>query len=77
MDVMGELKREILEELRRGNLKKAENYFNKMRLIYDDTRSLRFAEAVLNGFRRKQDTARIQVESAGSEILSFKNSKSR
>jgi translin len=72
MDVMGELKREILEALGENKLKDAERYFKDMRTIYDGTRSIRFAEAVLNGFRRKQDVARIQVESAGSEILSFK-----
>jgi translin len=72
MDVMGELKREILESLREGKVKEAESYFDSMREIYDSTRSIRFAEAVLNGFRRKQDVARIQLESAGSEILSFK-----
>ena len=75
MDVMGELKREILEELRNGNVEKAEFYFGKMRLIYDSTRSLRFAEAILNGFRRKQDVARIQLEGAGSEMLSSKSKK--
>jgi translin len=73
MDVMGELKREILEELRKENYKRADAHFEKMKLIYDTTRSLRFAEAVLAGFRRKQDTARIQLENAGSELLSFKN----
>ena len=72
MDVMGELKREILEALRENKLKEANEYFKKMRTIYDSTRSIRFAEAVLNGFRRKQDVARIQLESAGSEILLFK-----
>lgn len=77
MDVMGELKREILEELREGDLKAAERYYEKMKTIYDGTRSLRFAEAVLNGFRKKQDVARIQIEGAGSEILSFKNSRHR
>jgi len=75
MDVMGELKREILEELRNDNVKKAEFYFGKMRLIYDSTRSLRFAEAILNGFRRKQDVARIQLEGAGSEMLASKSKK--
>jgi translin len=75
MDVMGELKREILEELRNGNEKKAESYFGKMKLIYDSTRSLRFAEAILNGFRRKQDVARIQLEGAGSEMLSSKSKR--
>lgn len=72
MDVMGELKREILEELRKGDYKRADEHFEKMRQIYDTTRSLRFAEAILSGFRRKQDTARIQLENAGGEILSFK-----
>jgi translin len=75
MDVMGELKREILESLRENKPKDAEEYFKFMRTIYDDTRSVRFAEAVLSGFRRKQDVARIQVESAGSEILSFKSKR--
>lgn len=77
MDVIGELKREILEELRENNLKSAERYYEKMKTIYDSTRSLRFAEAVLNGFRKKQDVARIQIEGAGSEILSFRNSRHR
>jgi translin len=75
MDVMGELKREILESLRESKLKEAEEYFKIMRTIYDSTRSVRFAEAVLNGFRRKQDVARIQVESAGSELLSYRSKK--
>jgi len=73
MDVMGELKREIFEALRDGKLNLAEGYFKKMTTIYDSTRSIRFAEAVLNGFRRKQDVARIQLEGAGSELLSFKS----
>lgn len=72
MDVEGELKREILEALRSGKVKEAEWYFDTMKRIYDSTRRLRFAEAVLSGFRKKQDTARIQIENAGSEILMFK-----
>lgn len=75
MDVMGELKREILEALRENKVSEAEEYFNDMKAIYDGTRSIRFAEAVLNGFRRKQDVARIQLESAGSELLSFKSKR--
>lgn len=72
MDVVGELKREILESLRANDKKSAEFYFDTMKDIYDSTRRLRFAEAVLNGFRKKQDIARIQIENAGSEILSFR-----
>ena len=76
MDVEGELKREILEALRAGKLREAERYFSVMKGIYDDTRRLRFAEAVLSGFRKKQDVARIQLENAGSEILMFKARRS-
>ncbi len=75
MDVVGELKREILESLSENKLRDAEAYFKSMREIYDSTRSVRFAEAVLNGFRRKQDVARMQIESAGSEILLLKSRK--
>ncbi len=69
MDVVGELKRELLEALRESKRSDAEFYFALMKRIYDGTRGLRFAESVLPGFRRKQDVARIQVESAGSEML--------
>ena len=72
MDVVGELKREVLEALRKNDVKSAEWYFEMMEKIYDTTRKLRFAEAVLSGFRKKQDVARIQIENAGSEILMFK-----
>ena len=77
MDVVGELKREVLEALRESDLKSAESYFEMMKLIYDKTRHLRFAEAVLSGFRKKQDVARIQLENAGGEILSYRLSKKR
>ncbi len=73
MDVVGELKREILESLRADRIKEAEWYFDTMKGIYDSTRRLRFAEAVLSGFRKKQDVARIQIETAGSEILYAKH----
>ncbi|MDE1832939.1 MAG: hypothetical protein KGH58_00800 [Candidatus Micrarchaeota archaeon] len=72
MDCVGELKREVFESLNAGDTKSANGYFDFMKLIYDSTRSIRFAEVVLGGFRKKQDVARIQIESAGSEILSFK-----
>ncbi|MGC8669875.1 MAG: hypothetical protein ACP5TL_01845 [Candidatus Micrarchaeia archaeon] len=73
MDAVGELKRDVLEYLRHDDIKRAEDSFKLMSKIYDSTRRLRFAEAILPGFRRKQDTARIQLENAGSEIMMFKN----
>jgi translin len=73
MDVFGELKREIIGSLSEGDVKSARFYYSIMVEMFDATRSVRFAEAVLNGFRRKQDVARIQMESSASELLAFRN----
>lgn len=71
LDTVGELKREVIDALRENNVSAAERYLVNMKRIYDSTRSMRFAEAVIRGFRKKQDTARIQIESAASELLRF------
>jgi translin len=70
MDVVGELKREILESISSGKGELADAYLAKMKEIYDSTRGIRFSDSVLPGFRRKQDVARAQIESAWSDILS-------
>ncbi len=72
MDVVGELKREAIDSLLNNNPKAAERYYNFMVDIYDSTLHLRFANAILPDFRRKQDSARIQVENTASEILRTK-----
>lgn len=71
MDVVGELKREVVGALSDNDRKYAEYCHSKMLEIFDSTRSLRFAEAILNGFRRKQDVARMQIESSSSDLLHF------
>ena len=71
MDVFGELKREIIGSLSEGDTKSAKFHYKMMTEMFDATRSLRFAEAVLQGFRRKQDVARIQMEGASTELLAF------
>jgi translin len=77
MDVFGELKREIIGSLSEGDIKSARFYHSVMVGMFDATRSIRFAEAVLQGFRRKQDVARIQMESSASELLGFKKSSEK
>ncbi len=72
LDLTGELKREAIEAIRDGELEAAESYYGLMRSIYDSTRSMRFANSLVPEFRRKQDTARIQVESTASELLGAK-----
>jgi translin len=72
MDVVGELKREAFDSLLNNNVKAANNYYAFMVEIYDSTLHLRFANAILPEFRRKQDAARIQVENTASEVLRAK-----
>ncbi|VVC72289.1 Uncharacterised protein [uncultured archaeon] len=69
MDVVGELRREMLEELKRGNRKAAAARFDAMNAIYEETLPLKFSNSILPGFRKKQDVARIQLDSARSELL--------
>ncbi len=69
MDVIGELKREAIESIRRGEPKNAKLYYAMMSDIYDSTLHMRFANSILPDFRRKQDSARIQLEGVMNEIL--------
>lgn len=69
LDAVGELKREMYESLRKSDKKLAEEYFKMMEIIYDALLPLRFSNAVLPEFRRKQDIARIQIEQARGELI--------
>lgn len=69
LDATGELKREMYECLRKGKRNDAEYYFNLMEKIYDELLPLKFSNALLPDFRRKQDVARIQLEQARGELL--------
>ncbi len=69
LDCIGELRRQMLEELRRGKKKEANYYFETMSRMYEATIPLRFSNSILPNFRKKQDVARMQVESARSELL--------
>ena len=68
-DVVGELRREMLEEMKRDNTKLAEYYFDRMSEIYEAMLPIRFSNSLLPQFRKKQDVARGQVEHARSELL--------
>jgi translin len=69
LDATGELKREMYESLRHGRKDDAQKFFEMMESIYDELLPLRFSNAVLPEFRRKQDVARIQIEQARGELL--------
>lgn len=68
MDVVGELKRESIESIRKRDLAKAKLYYSIMSDIYDSTLHMRFAGSILPDFRRKQDSARIQLEGVMNEL---------
>jgi translin len=69
LDCIGELRREMLEELKRRDKKKADYYFSKMDELYEALLPLKFSNSILPNFRRKQDVARMQIEQARSEML--------
>jgi len=69
LDCIGELRREMLEALKKGDRRRAERMFELMDGIYEALLPIRFSESLLPGFRRKQDVARAQVEQARSELL--------
>jgi len=69
LDCVGELRREMLEELKRGDKKKADYYFSKMDELYEALLPVRFSNSLIPNFRRKQDVARMQLEQARSELL--------
>jgi translin len=69
LDVIGELKREMYESLRRSNKHEAGEYFKMMEEVYDELLPLRFSNAILPEFRRKQDVGRMQIEQARGELL--------
>jgi len=72
LDAVGELRRSMLEALMKDMHSEAKLYFSFMKKVYDATRGIRFTDAILSGFRRKQDVARMQIENASSELLHFK-----
>ena len=75
MDLVGELKREAVDAIRERRIEAADMYYDFMKSIYDSTRAMRFASALVPDFRRKQDTARIQIESVATELASFGSAK--
>jgi translin len=71
-DLVGELRREMLEMLKKGKTSEAERYFELMSAIYDELLPIRFSNSLLPNFRKKQDVARSQVEQARSELVRAK-----
>ncbi|HIH19297.1 TPA: hypothetical protein HA225_04940 [Candidatus Micrarchaeota archaeon] len=71
-DLIGELRREMLEMLKKGKTAEAERYFELASGIYEELLPIRFSNSLLPNFRKKQDVARSQVEQARSELVRAK-----
>ncbi len=63
LDLVGEIKRHILDLLRRDEYERAMEFFDVAEMIYENTRTLDFPEPILPGVRRKVDIARSVIES--------------
>ncbi len=68
MDAISELRRDLLDMIRNGDLNTAEYIFSKMTEMYEWSQPIVFTDSVLHGFRGKQDVARRAVEQARSEL---------
>lgn len=74
-DAVGELRREIVEHMRKDDYATATRLFENMSLLYETLLPLRYSNSILPGFRRKLDVARSMVEQCRRDLLMFKISK--
>lgn len=74
-DTIGELRREIVEHMRKDDYKTATRLFEEMSSLYELLLPIRLSNAVLPGFRRKLDVARSMVEQCRRDLLMYKVSK--
>ena len=71
-DALSELRRFILEDLRKGELDEAENLLHLMESLYLELSSLQYPEGLIPGFRRKCDMLRRLIDETKSDILFVK-----
>ena len=67
-DVVGELRRYILDSIRSGSISEAERIFEVMDSIYYSLMSIDFPKGLIPNLRRKVDTARILLEKTHGEL---------
>jgi len=71
-DLLGELRRRILDLLRSGDLEGAERTFSAMESLYLILREISYPEALIPGLRHKCDRGRQLVEITRSHIVEAK-----
>lgn len=72
LDVMGELRRKLLDYLRSFKIHEAEQLIEYMEVIYEDLCLLNLQDAIIPGYRRKCDIARQILEKSKSDLIYVK-----
>ncbi|MEO7022147.1 MAG: haloacid dehalogenase [Ktedonobacteraceae bacterium] len=67
-EAVGELRRYVLDQLRRDHVEESEKYLGQMDEIYALLTTLDFPDAVTNGLRRTTDTARGILEKTRGDL---------
>jgi len=67
-DVVGELRRRVLNLIRKGDVKVAEKCLERMEQIYSELTALDDAYIIIKGLRRKGDVARHLIEITRGDI---------
>lgn len=70
-EVIGELRREILDLMRRDKTQKCENFLQKMDDIYSTLVTMDFPDAVTGGLRRSTDQARAILERTRGDFTNY------
>ena len=68
-DLIGELRRYILEKLVEGEVEEAKEYYETMKELYATFMQVECGKNLISDFRRKKDTARILVERTLSDLF--------
>ncbi|MHA1224204.1 MAG: haloacid dehalogenase [Candidatus Heimdallarchaeaceae archaeon] len=74
-DLIGELRRFILELLVENSLEDAKNYYEFMKELYATFLQIEIGKNIVSDFRRKKDTARVLVERTLSDLFVALQSK--
>ena len=67
-DLVGEIRRRILDNLRRGEMKTAEKSLALMEKIYTELMTVECADAIAPGMRRKLDVDRKLIEATRGDV---------
>ena len=67
-DVIGELRRYVLDQMRRDEIEKLDDILNEMENIYTQLFSLDYPKSITQDLRRKTDIARGIIEKTRGDI---------